>query len=151
MRKMIWFRDCLAPVLLAMGLWLLGNGLMGITSARGQEVAGTGFYTCDPLVFGPTPTGGRCSFNLQQQQCTGTCSFSTISETVCNSFAVTGSTVHCSSPVIHNGASGQDYYGICTRGQATPGFPQPYACICILGAPKGASYPVDGTVCSFPA
>lgn len=33
-------RVCIAPVMMALGLWLSGNALLGVQSAKGQEVAG---------------------------------------------------------------------------------------------------------------
>ncbi len=43
-------RYCVAPVLMALGLWLTGNALLGMQSARGQEVAGN-FKTPIPAPY----------------------------------------------------------------------------------------------------
>lgn len=144
---MMKVRDRIAPVILGLGLWAVGNGLLGAGTARGQEVAGdTKYYTCDPFTFGPTPSG-NCIFVLQENRCVGSCSFTSTDVTVCNSYAVKGSTIKCVAPVVKNGAIQHNYSGFCMPDSTFRGYPP--LCKCIQGAESG-TVAVDGTVCSFP-
>ena len=63
---MMKIRDRIAPIMLGLGLWVVGNGLIGVSTARGQEVAAINIVCIQhfkqiPVTFCPNiPVNHQC-------------------------------------------------------------------------------------------
>lgn len=147
--RTIQARDRVAPVLMAVGLWLAGNIVMTETPAKGQEVTSNYGYGC-VTTSSDVQNGDKCTFSVSQNSCVGNCSWTVYTITTCSSYVLNGTTIACQTVQGQpEGTTVQQYSGNCQPMPQTFPTNQP-PCGCSFGPLQSTSY-TKGPVCAYPA
>lgn len=132
----------IAPLLMALGLWLIGNALLGVGSVKGDNIEAYNTGVCES---NPVPVAySNCTLN-RDGTCSGSCFGFIRHDTVCDRTFSGGSTP-CQTA--SGTVSQQSYTSACQSYENTHGV---IMCECAVGQPAGPPYAATGNQCVYTA